>query len=68
MTRNEATKKTTFFYDEEEEVNKKEEKIYIVPYKKYYLKIFKGDNYYLLDRYKYDVNVIMMLLDLNKIN
>ena len=67
MNKNENTKKN-FFYDEEEEVNKKEEKIYIVPYKKYYLKVFKGDNYYLLDRYKYDVNTIMMLLDLNKIN
>ena len=43
-------------------------KITIVPYKKKYLQIFKGKSYYLLDRYKYDQNAIMMLLDLNKIN
>ena len=44
-------------------------KITIVPYKKRYLQIFKGKSYYyLLDRYKYDQNAIMMLLDLNKIN
>ena len=54
-----------------EEVPKKEEesKIEIVPFKNVLLKIFKGDNkYYLLDRTKYDINTIMMLLDLNKIN
>ena len=46
-----------------------EEEITIVPFKKYYLKIFKGkSNYYILDRLKYDINTIMMLLDLNKIN
>ena len=43
-------------------------KITIVPYKKKYLQIFKGKSYYLLDRYKYDQNAIMMLLELNKIN
>ena len=43
-------------------------KITIVPYKNKYLQIFKGQSYYLLDRYKYDQNAIMMLLDLNKIN
>ena len=32
------------------------------------LKITKGNYYYLLDRYKYDINTIMMLLDLTKIN
>lgn len=41
-------------------------KITIVPYKMRYLQIFKGKSYYLLDRYKYDQNAIMMLL--NKIN
>ena len=46
-----------------------DDKISIVPFKKYFLKIFKGKNhYYILDRYKYDINTIMMLLDLNKIN
>ena len=45
-----------------------ENKITIVPYKNKYLQIFKGNSYYLLDRYKYDQNAIMMLLDLNKIN
>ena len=44
-------------------------KITIVPFKRYFLKIFKGpDDYYILDRHKYDINAIMMLLDLNKIN
>ncbi len=56
------------FDDMEEEENKKEEKIFIVPFKKRFLKIYKGENYYLLDRLKYDVNTIMMLLDLNRIN
>jgi len=46
-----------------------DDKITIVPFKKYFLKIFKGkSHYYILDRYKYDINTIMMLLDLNKIN
>ena len=36
-------------------------KITIVPYKNKYLQIFKGQSYYLLDRYKYDQNAIMML-------
>ena len=43
-------------------------KITIVPYKKKYLQIFKGKSYYLLDRYKYDQNAIMMLLDLKVSN
>ena len=53
-----------------DEVKKEEEsKVEIVPFKKVLLKIYKGDNkYYLLDRTKYDINTIMMLLDLNKIN
>ena len=62
------TEKKIFFDDNPEESSKKNEKIYIVPFKKVYLKIYKGDNYYLLDRLKYDVNNIMMLLDLNRIN
>ena len=49
--------------------NKKpEEEELIVPFKKILLKIYKGNKYYLLDRTKYDINTIMMLLDLNKIN
>ena len=62
------TERRPLFDDMEEEENKKEEKVYIVPFKKKFLKIFKGENYYLLDRLKYDVNTIMMLLDLNRIN
>ena len=42
--------------------------ITIETYKNAYLKIFKNNCYYLLDRHKYDINIIMMLLDLNKIN
>ena len=52
-----------------EEESKKEIEIEIVPFKNVLLKIFKDDSkYYLLDRTKYDINTIMMLLDLNKIN
>ena len=62
--------------NEKEELNldiktdrNKEEEIKIIPFKKYFLKIFKGkSHYYILDRLKYDINTIMMLLDLNKIN
>ena len=51
------------------EQDEEDEKITIVPFKKYFLKIFKGkSHYYILDRLKYDINTIMMLLDLNKIN
>ena len=62
------TERRPLFDDMEEEENKKEEKIFIVPFKKRFLKIYKGENYYLLDRLKYDINTIMMLLDLNRIN
>ena len=56
--------------EKDKEKEKPEEtKIEIVPFKKVLLKIYKGNNkYYLLDRTKYDINTIMMLLDLNKIN
>ena len=55
--------------DLEKEEEEEEQKIEIVPFKNVLLKIFKGNNkYYLLDRTKYDINTIMMLLDLNKIN
>ena len=57
------TEKKSFFDDTPEESNKKNEKIFILLFKKVYLKIFKGGNYYLLDLLKYDVNTIMMLLD-----
>jgi hypothetical protein len=43
-------------------------KIKIVPFKKHLLKIYKGDHYYILDKNRYDINTIMMLLDLEKIN
>ena len=61
--------KNEYKYSYEEDENpKKNEKIHIVPYKKFFLKIFKGETYYLLDRYRYDVNTMMSLLDLNRIN
>ena len=64
-----AKRETDYKYSyENEESPKKNEKIYIVPFKKFYLKIFKGDTYYLLDRYRYDVNTMMSLLDLSRIN
>ena len=52
---------------QKEEAND-ENKITIVPFKNVFLKICKGNHYYILDRYRYDINTIMMLLDLNKIN
>ena len=58
-------------HEEEKPPNKKEydsNKIVIVPFKDVFLKIFKGNKYYILDRYRYDISTIMMLLDLNKIN
>ena len=51
---------------EDEDAPKKNEKIYIVPFKKFLLKIFKGDTYYLLDIYLYNVNTMMSLLNLNR--
>ena len=52
-----------------EKETEEDQKIEMVPFKKVLLKIFKGSNkYYLLDRTKYDINTIMMLLDLNRIN
>ena len=55
--------------EEAEKEPEQESKTEIVPFKKVLLKIYKGENkYYLLDRTKYDINTIMMLLDLNKIN
>ena len=43
-------------------------KIEITEYSQNILKIKKYNYFYLLDRKKYDINVIMMLLDLHKIN
>ena len=57
--------------EEENNHNNREDdnnKIRIVPFKDVFLKIFKGNKYYILDRYRYDISTIMMLLDLNKIN
>ena len=59
-------------YSGQDDEEKKKIDPVIVPFKKYYLKIFKNkddkSHYYILDRLKYDINTIMMLLDLNKIN
>ena len=66
--------KSKFFQEKNKEEdlpskNEEDNQITIVPFKRYFLKIFKGsDHYYILDRHKYDINAIMMLLDLNKIN
>ena len=54
--------------EEENRASPEDNKIVIVPFKNVFLKIFKGDHYYILDRYRYDISTIMMLLDLNKIN
>ena len=54
--------------NEEQEENMQNAKIEIFELSNNLLKIIKGNHYYLLDRYKYDINTIMMLLDLTKIN
>ena len=53
---------------EEKSESDKKTLIKIVPFKDVFLKIYKDNHYYILDRYRYDINTIMMLLDLNKIN
>ena len=53
---------------ERDENKQKNKDIRIVPFKNVFLKIYKDNHYYILDRYRYDINTIMMLLDLNKIN
>ena len=47
--------------------NNKNSKIEIENFSDNVLKIKKNNYYYLLDKYKYDINTIMMLLDLKKI-
>ena len=54
--------------DSSEEESKQNKKIEIIEFSDNLLEIKKGKYYYLLDRYKYDINTIMMLLDLTKIN
>ena len=47
--------------------NNKNSKIEIENFSNNILKIKKNNYYYLLDKYKYDINTIMMLLDLKKL-
>jgi WD40 repeat protein len=56
--------------DETSEVAKTSEphKIKIVPYKERCMKIFKENNFYILDPQRYDNNSLMMLLDISKLN
>ena len=56
------------YENESSEESSQDKKIEIIPFTDNILKIIKGNYYYLLDRYKYDINTIMMLLDLTKIN
>ena len=65
------SKKTELHLNNIEQDDNEKIEIKIIPFKKYFLKIFIGKKqnyYYILDRLKYDINTIMMLLDLNKIN
>ncbi len=65
LQKNRINKKAKNFDNENREEN---EKIDIIEYPNNLLKIIKGGHYYLLDRYKYDISSIMLILDKNKIN
>ena len=52
----------------EKEENKLKEEIKILPYPKNKMKIIKGNQYFILDPNLYDINSLMMLIDLKKIN
>ena len=59
------------FEDDEFFKNKNQNKnikITIKEFQNHYLQVYKGDSYYLLDRNKYDINSIMMKIDLKKLN
>ena len=52
----------------EKEDQKQKEEIKILPYPKNKMKIIKGNQYFILDPNLYDINSLMMLIDLKKIN
>jgi len=56
-------------FDETDDENKKvDENIKILPYTKNRMKIVRGNRYFILDPNRYDINNLMMLIDLKKIN
>lgn len=57
-----------FNNETEEKKPKFKEEIKIIPYVKNTMKIFRGNQYFILDPNRYDINALMMLIDLKKIN
>ena len=55
-------------FETEEEQPKKKEDIKIIPYHKNSMKIIRGNQYFILEPNRYDINTLMMLIDLKKIN
>ena len=56
------------FDETDDENNKIEENIKILPYTKNRMKIVRENRYFILDPNRYDINNLMMLIDLKKIN
>ena len=55
-------------FETEEDQPKKKEDIKIIPYHKNSMKIIRGNQYFILEPNRYDINTLMMLIDLKKIN
>ena len=54
------------FDETDDENNKIEENIKILPYTKNRMKIVRENRYFILDPNRYDINNLMMLIDLKK--
>ena len=57
-----------FDYETDDEKPKINEDIKIIPYTKNRMKIVRGNRFFILDPNRYDINNLMMLIDLKKIN
>ena len=57
-----------FDYETDDEKPKVKQDIKIIPYTKNRMKIVRGNQYFILDPNRYDINNLMMLIDLKKIN
>ena len=55
-------------FETEEDQPKKKADIKIIPYHKNSMKIIRGNQYFILEPNRYDINTLMMLIDLKKIN
>ena len=55
-------------YETEDEIPKKKNEIKITPYTHNSMKITTNENYFILEPERYNINALMMLIDLKKIN